>query len=135
MMIPPNGGAAGLGPMGAGLPPSNLGSLRSVGGPASALLEAMSHLEQAVAEFQTLMQAAAGAGAAGRGQGLAPPSGGAGGVPASSPTGAGTPGQALADFRNQSNQMKQLDKAVSDQVVSNNLCESLAKHLTEMGHI
>lgn len=123
MMIPPNDVATGLG---ASVPVSRL---------ASPLLDAMNHLQQAVAEFQALMQAAAGAGAPGTGSASAPSGGGAQGLPAGAPQSSGTPGQALADFRDQSNQMKQVDKAVSDQVVSNNLCESLAKHLTEMGHI
>jgi hypothetical protein len=94
------------------------------------LVDAMRHLEQAVAEFQSLMQVAVGA----IGMGPAAP----GGVSPGSAPGAEAPGnpqQALADFRGQSNNMQRVDKAVSDQVIGNNLSESLAKHLSEMGHV
>jgi len=42
---------------------------------------------------------------------------------------------AFAQFQQQSAAMSAMDMAISDQVRSNNIIESCAKHMGEMGHV
>jgi hypothetical protein len=46
-----------------------------------------------------------------------------------------TADDAFAQFQAQSAQMSAMDMAISDQVRSNNIIESCAKHMGEMGHV